>query len=171
MEELLVTRRDTGKMVTYRMPSVRRAVVAGHDLSKRKSRRKQMYRRNLSRQVACRLEAVMQLLEVNSVGEFAALLEEDRTTVSHWLNSGYVPPLPAMIRLKKRSKITLDWIYLGEAEGMPTKLLIVLQALLDGMDVPRQQDETSPPPAPPKLEGTRKPVKRKAGRETASGSA
>lgn len=126
-------------------------------------------RRHLASQIALRLRAVMAYLEKDTVQAFADFIGEDRSTVSHWLNSGWMPPVPAMVELNRRTGITLDWIYQGNPSGLPDSMAILLTALMEG-DVPVFGEEPLGSGGPTNLLA-RRTSKREAAASSANGGA
>jgi transcriptional regulator with XRE-family HTH domain len=97
-----------------------------------------------SQMVAQRLRAVMGDLELETVSQLAKLLGAERSQVSNWLQGYNLPPPRWMtILCRKRPGLTLDWIYRGVADAVPTALAIKLEALLQGYEVPLT-DEVPP---------------------------
>lgn len=54
--------------------------------------------------------------------ELAAKLNVSRTTWSNWEQGEKLPDPVVMVRLKERFGVTLDWIYSGDARGLPHEL-------------------------------------------------
>lgn len=87
--------------------------------------------------VALRLRAVMADQDLETVSDFARYLGAERSQVSNWLQGYNLPPVHWMDALcQKRRGLTLDWVYKGVADAVPTALAIKLEALEQGMDVP-----------------------------------
>jgi transcriptional regulator with XRE-family HTH domain len=98
-----------------------------------------------SQMVAQRLRAVMGDLGLETVGQLAKLLGAERSQVSNWLQGYNLPPPRWMtILCRKRPGLTLDWIYRGVADAVPTALAIKLEALLQGYEVPLVDDVPEP---------------------------
>jgi transcriptional regulator with XRE-family HTH domain len=76
-------------------------------------------------------------LELDTVGQFAEFLGAERSQVSNWLQGYNLPPPRWMgILCRKRRGLTLDWIYRGVAANVPLALLIKLEAISQGLEVP-----------------------------------
>lgn len=104
-----------------------------------------------SQKVARRLRAVMGDLELETVSEFAKFLHAERSQVSNWLQGYNLPPPRWMnILCRRRKGLTLDWIYRGVADAVPTSLAIKLEALLQGLDVPLSEAQSASEPEAPK---------------------
>jgi hypothetical protein len=89
------------------------------------------------KKVASRLRAVMADQELETVNELADFLGANRSQTSNWLQGYNLPPAHFMdVLCLRRPGLTLDWIYRGVADGVPTALAIKLEALSQGMDVP-----------------------------------
>jgi hypothetical protein len=87
--------------------------------------------------VARRLRAVMHTQDLPLVQDLALFLGVRRSRVSAWLNGYNLPRVEEMATLISLVPgLTLDWIYLGNADAVPLKFAIRLQAALDGMDCP-----------------------------------
>jgi transcriptional regulator with XRE-family HTH domain len=95
-----------------------------------------------SQRVAQRLRAVMGDLGLETVGQMAKLLGAERSQVSNWLQGYNLPPPRWMtILCRKRPGLTLDWIYRGIADAVPTALAIKLEALQQGYAVPLLEEQ------------------------------
>ncbi len=96
------------------------------------------------KQVALRLKAVMSDLEMETVVELAEFIGAERSQVSNWLQGYNLPPIPWMTELcRKRPGLTLDWIFRGVSDGLPSVLAIKLEALELGMAVPLNGHEAT----------------------------
>jgi transcriptional regulator with XRE-family HTH domain len=112
------------------------------------------------KQVALRLRAVMADLDMKTVAELAEFLGAERSQVSNWLQGYNLPPTKWMNELcLKRRGLTLDWIFRGISDALPSALAIKLEALEQGMEVPlNRQNATDGGGAAPSgfSEGARK---------------
>lgn len=89
------------------------------------------------KKVAVRLRAVMADQELETVNEFADFLGANRSQASNWLQGYNLPPAHFMdVLCHRRPGLTLDWIYRGVADAVPTALAIKLEALTQNMEVP-----------------------------------
>lgn len=87
--------------------------------------------------VAARLRVIMADLEIESYAGLARFLGAQVSQVSNWMYGYNLPPVKWMnVLCHKRPGLTLDWLYLGIADGLPTALAIKLIALGEGVDVP-----------------------------------
>lgn len=57
-----------------------------------------------------------------------------RTRWGNWINENNLPAEDAMILLCDLEKLTMDWIYRGIINGLPTSRAIRLEARMQGMD-------------------------------------
>jgi len=55
-------------------------------------------------------------------GPFLALCDIAQNTYSQWETGARRPSIDEAIRLCDAHKLTLDWIYLGDASGLPLKI-------------------------------------------------
>jgi hypothetical protein len=87
--------------------------------------------------VAARLRVVMADLDIESAAGLARFLGAQVSQVGNWMAGYNLPPVKWMnVLCRKRPGLTLDWLYLGIADGLPTQLAVKLIALFEGMDVP-----------------------------------
>jgi transcriptional regulator with XRE-family HTH domain len=77
--------------------------------------------------IARRLRATRDALELKK-GQFAGLAGIASNTYSQWESGKRRPHLDEAIRLADAHRITLDWIYLGDASGLPLKISSRLSA-------------------------------------------
>jgi transcriptional regulator with XRE-family HTH domain len=91
----------------------------------------------------------------------AELLEVGQTAVRNWTN-GYNMPTPAAASelVKTIPGLTLDWIYLGDDRLLPQQLArelqIILEAQLQGLEVPEVPPEPDCQPARSGLQAPRR---------------
>lgn len=84
--------------------------MAKHELSKRQIK-----------QIAARLKAGQEALELSGA-EICSLTGIKANTYSQWIHANGRPQLDAAVRLCEALGYTLDWIYLGDASGLPYSL-------------------------------------------------
>lgn len=66
-----------------------------------------------------------------SKGEFARFLGlPHQSGLSNWLSGGAMPPIESMLRVKRRWKISLDWIYDGDGGGQTQTITRELEAIV-----------------------------------------
>jgi hypothetical protein len=107
--------------------------------------------------VAARLRVVMADLEIESAAGLARFLGAQVSQVGNWMAGYNLPPVKWMdVLCQKRPGLTLDWLYLGVADGLPTKLAIKLLALAEGMDIPAvAQSRAARSPEPERRPGSK----------------
>ncbi len=71
--------------------------------------------------VAARLEATRKALGLSAL-EFSRAAGISIAAYSNWENARQRPGLTQAIRLASVHGLTLDWIYLGDASGLPLRL-------------------------------------------------
>ena len=110
-----------------------------------------------------RIRAIMAHLGMETVRELADAIGAERGAVSNWINaatSGNPPPVSAMMKLiDKERDLTLDWIYTGNPDRLPTGLSIRLTALVDQVKVP----ESAPEPREPAQDRVSASLRRRRG--------
>lgn len=77
-----------------------------------------------------RLAALMNALDRNQTS-FAALVELSQPALNNYLKGLRRPDLDVAIRIASKTGVTLDWIYLGERHGLPSRVLTLLPDLSD----------------------------------------
>jgi hypothetical protein len=100
-----------------------------------------------TRMVGRRLRAIMHELRIDTDDDIADRLGAGRRQFSNWKVGRGLPPVKFMYRLKYLTKdqVTLDWIYLGDAKGIPGPLAIRLEGLVAGMmPPPKQRSDRKP---------------------------
>lgn len=103
----------------------------------------------LKRDVARRLKAVMEDNRLETVDELSDYMAATRSATSNWLQAYYLVPMANAIELKRRTGVTLDWLYDGDARAMSPGANIRLTAILEGLTPPHIHPE---PPARRSLE-------------------
>jgi len=68
-----------------------------------------------------RLRATRDALDLKQ-GEFVAVCDIAQNTYSQWETGARRPSIDEAIRLCDAHRLTLDWIYLGDASGLPLKI-------------------------------------------------
>jgi hypothetical protein len=100
---------------------------------------------------------------------FAEHIGLERPAVDAWFNGKALVPVQCMLPICERYYITLDWIYRGDASGLPMSRGIRLLAAMAGDDVPaavRQPVSADKPASAARskaaAEPVRKPVRRRS---------
>lgn len=70
-----------------------------------------------------------------------------RSAWSNWLSKGNMPEETAMVRLCGKTGIRMDWLYRGDGDCMPAKLLIRLELRIAGIDPDKASPEEVAPVA------------------------
>lgn len=81
-----------------------------------------------NRDIAKRLIALRDALGKNQ-SAFAAMVEVSQPAMNNYEKGLRRPDLDVAIRIQVRTGVTLDWIYLGKRDGLPTRLLELLPDL------------------------------------------
>lgn len=82
--------------------------------------------------IARRLRALMEALDRNQAS-FAALIGISQPALNNYLKAIRRPELDVAINIQTKTGVTLDWIYLGDRSGLPSKMLEILPDLSDQM--------------------------------------
>lgn len=97
--------------------------------------------------VANRLRAVMAEFGISSQVELADLCGVNNARVNQWMIGNNLPRVPEMLQLCEKTGLTLDWIYGGKIETLPTiDLAIRLTSFTDG--TPLRSVEAEPEASP-----------------------
>ena len=80
--------------------------------------------------IARRIVALREALGYNQ-SSFATLVEISQPAMNNYEAGIRRPSLEVAIKMRLRTGVTLDWIYLGQREGLPGRLLSVLPDLSD----------------------------------------
>lgn len=78
--------------------------------------------------IARRLIALREALKYNQ-SAFAKLVEVSQPAVNNYEAGTRRPDIDVAIKIRLRTGVTLDWLYLGEREGLPGRLLSLLPDL------------------------------------------
>ena len=78
--------------------------------------------------IAKRLQALMTALGRNQ-SAFAVLVEITQPAMSNYVKGLRRPQLDEAMKIVAKTGVTLDWIYLGDRAGLPSRLLEVLPDL------------------------------------------
>lgn len=78
--------------------------------------------------IAMRLGALMEALNLNQTG-FANLVGISQPALNNYIKALRRPDLDVAIMIQSKTGVTLDWIYLGNRQGLPARLLEVLPDL------------------------------------------
>jgi DNA-binding XRE family transcriptional regulator len=62
--------------------------------------------------------------------EFAEQADVSHVSYNQWEKGAVYPPVDGAIKLCKSHKITLDWIYMGQMDCLPTHLSDAIRALM-----------------------------------------
>ncbi|MGP1257081.1 MAG: helix-turn-helix domain-containing protein [Kiloniellales bacterium] len=79
--------------------------------------------------VGQRLRDVRLALDYGTTRAFAEILEVDEDRLGKWETGINLLPPPYAIKLKKRFRVTADWLYDGDPTGLPVGLYQELQRL------------------------------------------
>ncbi len=71
---------------------------------------------------AKRLDACREALGITSKGEFAEALGVGQSRYSNWLAGRHIVPPDVVARARERFGITADWVYCGDASGLPNRI-------------------------------------------------
>jgi transcriptional regulator with XRE-family HTH domain len=80
--------------------------------------------------IARRLNALMTAFERNQAS-FASLIGVSQPALNNYLKGIRRPDLDIAINIQTKTGVTLDWLYLGDRSGLPSKLLEILPDLSD----------------------------------------
>lgn len=78
--------------------------------------------------IAMRLQALMSALELNQTA-FAIRVGITQPALNNYVKALRRPDLDVAIMIAARTGVTLDWIYLGDRSGLPSRLLELLPDL------------------------------------------
>lgn len=78
--------------------------------------------------IAMRIDALMTALGHNQTS-FALLVGISQPALNNYLKGIRRPDLDVAIQMQLRTGITLDWLYLGDRAGLPSRLLETLPDL------------------------------------------
>ncbi len=78
--------------------------------------------------IAMRLAALTEALGHNQTG-FAQLVGITQPALNNYLRGIRRPDIDVAIRIQMRTGATLDWLYLGDRSGLPSRLLQLLPDL------------------------------------------
>lgn len=80
--------------------------------------------------IARRLGALVAAMEQTQVG-FAQLVGISQPALNNYLKGIRRPDIDVAIQIQMRTGVTLDWLYLGDRSGLPSRLLALLPDLSD----------------------------------------
>lgn len=80
--------------------------------------------------IAMRLAALMKALDLNQAS-FAARIGVSQPALNNYLKGIRRPDLDVAINIQTKTGVTLDWLYLGDRAGLPSRLLDILPDLSD----------------------------------------
>jgi len=80
--------------------------------------------------IAMRLRALMKALGHNQAS-FASLIGISQPGFNNYLKGIRRPEIDFAINIQTKTGVTLDWLYLGDRSGLPSKLLEILPDLSD----------------------------------------
>ena len=80
--------------------------------------------------IARRLNALMTAFERNQAS-FASLIGVSQPALNNYLKGIRRPDLDIAINIQTKTGVTLDWLYLRDRSGLPSKLLEILPDLSD----------------------------------------
>lgn len=78
--------------------------------------------------IAMRIDALMATLGHNQTS-FALLVGISQPALNNYLKGIRRPDLDVAIQMQLRTGVTLDWLYLGDRAGLPSRLLETLPDL------------------------------------------
>lgn len=78
--------------------------------------------------IAMRLRALMEALELNQAA-FAARIGISQPALNNYLKAIRRPEIDVAINIQSKTGVTLDWVYLGDRSGLPSRLLEILPDL------------------------------------------
>lgn len=81
--------------------------------------------------IGMRIQALMAALGHNQTS-FALLVGISQPALNNYLKGIRRPDIDVAIQMQLRTGITLDWLYLGDRSGLPSRLLSILPDLEDG---------------------------------------
>lgn len=84
--------------------------------------------------IARRLDALVNALELTQTG-FARMVGISQPALNNYLKGLRRPDLDVAIQIQIKTGVTLDWLYLGDRSGLPTRLL----QLLPDLSAPQRQ--------------------------------
>ena len=115
---------------------------------------------NLKKAAGRRLAQVV-IFSGLSKGAFAKWLgHPNQTALSNWLAGLAMPQLPAMLKIKQRWKVSLDWIYDGDGAGQAQNITRQLEAIaVSDEPAPRGRPQRPERPELRVLEGSRDDAK------------
>lgn len=77
-----------------------------------------------------RLRALMLALGKNQAA-FAALIGVSQPALNNYLKALRRPEIDVAVNIQAKTGVTLDWLYLGDRSGLPSKMLEKLPDLSD----------------------------------------
>jgi transcriptional regulator with XRE-family HTH domain len=80
--------------------------------------------------IAMRLSALMEALGRNQAA-FANLIGISQSALNNYLKGIRRPEIDVAINIQTKTGVTLDWLYLGDRSGLPSKMLEILPDLSD----------------------------------------
>jgi transcriptional regulator with XRE-family HTH domain len=80
--------------------------------------------------IAKRLQALVEALRHNQTS-FAAMVGISQPALNNYLKGIRRPDIDVAIQIQMRTGATLDWLYLGDRSGLPSRLLELLPDLSD----------------------------------------
>ena len=80
--------------------------------------------------IAMRLRALMLALGKNQAA-FAALIGVSQPALNNYLKALRRPEIDVAVNIQAKTGVTLDWLYLGDRSGLPSKMLEKLPDLSD----------------------------------------
>jgi transcriptional regulator with XRE-family HTH domain len=80
--------------------------------------------------IAMRLDALVNALGHTQTG-FAQLVGISQPALNNYLKGIRRPDIDVAIQIQMRTGVTLDWLYLGDRSGLPSRLLVILPDLSD----------------------------------------
>jgi transcriptional regulator with XRE-family HTH domain len=92
-------------------------------------------------EIAARLRAAMAECEIDTTERLAEILHEPSSRVRNWVNGTSRPMAADARRLKGILGVTMDWLYDGDAAGLPGGKYTRLSMALAGAPIPRTAAE------------------------------
>lgn len=86
--------------------------------------------------IARRIETLMGVLDHNQTS-FANLVGISQPALNNYLKGIRRPDIDVAIQMQLRTGVTLDWLYLGDRAGLPSRLM---QMLPDLSEAPRKAE-------------------------------
>lgn len=83
-----------------------------------------------------RLAALMEALDFDNQAEFARHIGISQPGLNNYLKGFRRPELNVAMQIQAKTGATLDWIYLGERSGLPSRLLALLPDMGGGIVSP-----------------------------------